>query len=325
MIEETMPQLHKEIGGGPPNILTKGLSWAALGINFTPQITARLVIKSPDAASAAAVNVLFEDVLKDIAELPNVKKLLPSFAGTVPYLTPKPEGDKLVLNIDESKAEVSDLLGKIQTAMFSEARDSAQRMQSINNMKQIGLAMHNYHDAHKRFPAAAIYSKEGKPLLSWRVALLPMMEYNNLYSQFHLDEPWDSEHNKKLIDKIPAEFQSPKSKLKKPGKTNYVVPVGPGTVFEGREGMTFKDIKDGTAHTFLALAVDDAHAVIWTKPDDLPYNPDEPSKGLDGLFKDSFLALFCDGAVRIIILPCPDEKLRAAFSAAAGDPAPDFD
>ena len=93
--------------------------------------------------------------------------------------------------------------------------------------------MRNYHDANKHFPAAAIRSKDGKPLLSWRVALLPMMEHEKLYDQFHLDEPWDSEHNKKLIDKMPAMYRSPKSRLKAPGMTNYVVPVGPGTVFEG--------------------------------------------------------------------------------------------
>ena len=130
---------------------------------------------------------------------------------------------------------------------------------------------------------------------------------------------------RKLIDKMPEIYHSPKSKLKEPGKTNYVVPVGPGTVFEGREGMTIKDITDGTAHTIMAVEVDDAHAVIWTKPDDLPYDPKEPSKGLGGLYKNFFAALFCDGSVRIIHLPCPDDKLRAAFSAAAGDPAPDFD
>jgi hypothetical protein len=325
VIEETMPQLPKEIGGSPTNVLTKGLSWAALGINFTPQISARLVIKSPDASSAAALSALLADVLKHVAELPAVKKPLPTFADVIPYLTPKAEGDKLVLNIDEHNAEIRTLLGKVQTTLLSEARDNARRMQSINNMKQFGLAMHNYHNAHKHFPAAASYSKDGKPLLSWRVMLLPMMEYGNLYDQFHLDEPWDSEHNKKLIDKMPAEYRSPKSKLREPGMTNYLVPVGPGTVFEGREGMKIKDITDGTAHTFMALEVDDDHAVIWTKPDDLPYDPKEPAKGLGGLYKNFFVALFCDGYVRAIGLPCPDEALRAAFSAAAGDPTPNFD
>jgi hypothetical protein len=324
VIEETMPQLPKEIGGGPINVLTKGLSWAALGINFTPQITARLVIQSPDASSAAALSSLLADVLKRVAELPVIKEPLPTFADAIPYLTPKVEGNKLVLNIDEHNAELSNLLGKVQTVLLSEARNNASRMQSINNMKQLGLAMHNYHDAHRHFPAAASYSPDGKPLLSWRVAILPMIEYGNLYDQFHFDEPWDSEHNKKLIDKMPIEYRSPRSKLKD-YRSNYVVPVGPGTVFEGREGMSFKKITDGTSHTILAVEVDDAHAVIWTKPDDLPYDPKEPSKGLGGLYKNVFVALFCDGAVRVIELPCPDNSLCSAFSAAAGDPAPNFD
>ena len=282
------------------------------------------MIQSPDAPSAAALSALFTDVLKNVAALPVIKNPLPTFADVIPYLTPKTEGDKLVLNIDEHNAELSNLLGKVQTVLLSVARDNAKKMASINNMKQFGLAMHNYHDANKHFPAAASYSPDGKPLLSWRVAILPMIEYGNLYDQFHLDEPWDSEHNKKLIDKMPAEYRSPKSKLKD-FRSNYVVPVGPGTVFEGREGMPFKKITDGTAHTILAVEVDDAHAVIWTKPDDLPYDPKEPSKGLGGLFKNVFIALFCDGSVHLIELPCPDEKLRAAFSAAAGDPAPNFD
>jgi hypothetical protein len=323
VIEETMPQLPKEIGGGSTNVITKGLSWAALSINFMPEITARLVVQSMDAASAAALSALFADVLKHVAELPPLKQKLPAFADIIPYLTPKPDGDKLFLNIHESNAELRNLLHKVQITLLSEARDNARRAASVNNMKQIGLAMHNYHDANKHFPAAAIYSKDGKPLLSWRVAILPMMEYGNLYDQFHLDEPWDSEHNKKLIAKMPVQYRSPMSKLKD-FRSNYVVPVGPGTVFEGHEGMSFKDIKDGTSHTIMAVEVDDDHAVIWTKPDDLSYDPKEPAKGLGGVYKNCFIALFCDGFVRLIKLPCPDDKLRAAFSAAGGDPMPDF-
>jgi hypothetical protein len=324
VIDETIPQLPKQIGGGPTNTITKGLSWAALSINFAPQITAKLVIQSPDAASAAALSALFAEVLKHAAELPVVKNPLPTFAEVIPYLTPKAEGDKLVLNIDENNKDLSNMFGKVQTALFSEISENSKRMASMDNMKQFGLAMHNYHNAHKHFPAAASYSPDGKPLLSWRVMILPMIEEGVLYDQFHFDEPWDSEHNKKLIDKMPAIYKSPKSKLKEP-KSNYVVPVGPGTVFEGREGMSFKNITDGTAHTIMALEVDDAHAVIWTQPDDLPYDPKEPSKGLGGLYKDYFISVFCDGAVHAIKLPCADDTLREAFSAAARDPAPDFD
>jgi len=198
-----MPQLPNEIGGSPTNVLTKGLSWAALGINITPQISARLVIKSPDASSAAALSALLADVLKHVAELPAVKTPLPTFADVIPYLTPKAEGDKLVLNIDEHNAELSTLLGKVQTTLLSEARDNARRMQSINNMKQIGLAMLNYESVNRHYPAAASYSSDGKPLLSWRVHVLSFMEQKKLYAQFHLDEPWTAKTIKSLSTKCP--------------------------------------------------------------------------------------------------------------------------
>ena len=74
----------------------------------------------------------------------------------------------------------------------------------MNNLKQIGLAMHNYHDARGRLPAAYTVDKDGKPLLSWRVLILPYTEEAALYKEFHLDEPWDSEHNKNLIARMPA-------------------------------------------------------------------------------------------------------------------------
>jgi hypothetical protein len=324
VIEETMPELPKEIGGGPSSVVTNGCLWAALSVDFSPQLTARLVVQSQDAAAAVALNKKLGEVVQTVAQMPQVKAMIPKFAETTGIFIPKVEGNQLVLSLDAKQKEIGDLLNSVITPALREARGSAERMASINNLKQIGLAMHNYHDAHKHLPAAASYSPDGKPLLSWRVMILPMIEQGVLYDQFHFDEPWDSEHNKKLIDKMPPEYRSPKSKLKD-YRSNYVVPVGPGTVFEGREGMSFKNITDGTSCTIMAVEVDDAHAVIWTKPDDLPYDPKEPSKGLGGLYKNCFIALFCDGYVRVIKLPCPDETLRAAFSAAAHDPRPDFD
>jgi RNA polymerase sigma factor (sigma-70 family) len=109
------------------------------------------------------------------------------------------------------------------------------RRQSINNLKLIALAMHNRQDTYRSFPASAIYGKNGKPLLSWRVELLPFLEQDNLYKQFHLDEPWDSEHNKKLLDKMPDIFHVPGQKDKT--GTFYQVFVGEGTMFE--------QVKDG--------------------------------------------------------------------------------
>src|SRR5262249_51556565 len=95
-------------------------------------------------------------------------------------------------------------------------REAASRMQNQNNLKEMALAMHNYHDVNGKFPPAAICDKQGKPLLSWRVAILPYVEQDNLYKQFKLDEPWDSEHNKKLIAQMPKVYALPRDP--KPGE-----------------------------------------------------------------------------------------------------------
>src|SRR5437588_6801844 len=89
------------------------------------------------------------------------------------------------------------------------AREAARRAQCTNNLKQIGLAMHNYHSSNNCFPPAFTTDRDGKPLLSWRVLLLPYLECSSLYANFHLDEPWDSPHNRPLVNQMPSVFACP--------------------------------------------------------------------------------------------------------------------
>ncbi|MGW8258219.1 MAG: DUF1559 family PulG-like putative transporter, partial [Thermoguttaceae bacterium] len=321
VIEETLPELPQEIGGGPSSVLTNGCLWGALSVDFTPQMKVRLVIQSLDSAAAAALEKKLGEIMRCIDQAPRLKKIVPKLVQSINVLLPKAEGDQLLLHLDEKQKEFSNLLSVFMPPVQL-VIDNAQRTQSMINLKQIGLAMHFYHEANKHFPAAASYSKDARPLLSWRVMILPYLA-PKLYNQFHLDEPWDSQHNKKLIDKMPAVFKSPKSRLKATGKTNYVVPVGPGTVFEPKEGMKIKEITDGTSCTIMVVEVDDANAVTWTKPDDLQYDPKQPAKGLGGLFNDVFLALYCDGSVHALSMTSVGEDgLRALFSADGEDAAP---
>jgi hypothetical protein len=106
----------------------------------------------------------------------------------------------------------------------------------LDNLQQIAAAMHNYYDTYGYLPPAAVYGKNGKPLLSWRVLLLPFLDQNELYRQFHLDEPWDSAHNKKLLAQMPRVYRIPGQKDK--NATFYQVFVGESTIFErpGRAG-----------------------------------------------------------------------------------------
>ncbi len=178
------------------------------------------------------------------------------------------------------------------------AREAARRNQSSNNLKQIILALLNYEDAKHHFPARANFDAAGKPLLSWRVHILPFLEEEELYKQFHLDEPWDSDHNKKLIDKMPAVYQHPGFDSPSPGLILYQAVVGPGCAFEGNEGTTLQSFTDGTSQTIVVVEAAKSKAVPWTKPEDWQMDPKNPLNGLGGIFAGGvFNAVFADGHV----------------------------
>jgi hypothetical protein len=136
------------------------------------------------------------------------------------------------------------------------------------NVKKILLAFHNHESAMQAFPAN-IEDKDGKLLLSWRVAILPFIEQDELYRQFKLDEAWDSDHNKKLIEKMPTMFELPMGKAPK-GETHYRGFLGEGAFFEKKKRTRIVSITDGTSNTLVVTEAE--KSCIWTKPDDLPFD-----------------------------------------------------
>jgi prepilin-type processing-associated H-X9-DG protein len=194
------------------------------------------------------------------------------------------------------------------------------RTRSVNNLKQLGLAMHNYHATTGSFPPAAVFDKDGKALLSWRVLLLPYLEQQNLAKEFHLDEAWDSERNKKLLSRMPKVFDVDLDD-KKAGETVYTALVGKGTVFDGKKGIRVTDITDGTSNTI--MLVESAHTVPWTKPEDLEYDADKPLPKLRHLGA-GFNAGFCDGSVRFISTKVPEKTLRVLITRNDGEVPGEF-
>jgi hypothetical protein len=189
--------------------------------------------------------------------------------------------------------------------------------QTINNMKQIMLALHNYHDAMKSFPPAFL-GEESKPLLSWRVAILPYFEDESaraLYTEFHLDEAWDSEHNSKLIEKMPAVYRSAASKLNDV-RTVYLTPRANSSAFPGAQGINFRRITDGTSNTIAVVEVDDLHAVVWTKPDDWNVDPEFPKAGLTRNIGLGIPTAFCDGSVHMLPGHITDQALGGLLTIA---------
>ncbi len=314
VIDELMPQLPKELGGGPSSVLTRGVRWAALGIDATPR-SLRLVIQSESHGAAETLHAKLAELLKVAGQQPAICQKLPQFDAIANSLLPRVDGDRLILTSEEKKPEFE----SVWAALVRPIQEMQAKAASINNLKQIGLAMLNYESANKHFPLPASVNAAGKPLLSWRMLILPYLEQDALYSQFHLDEPWDSAHNRTLIDKMPSVYRLPISKSER-GRTNYLLPVGNGAAFSADQPTEFKQITDGTSNTIMVVEVDDEHAAIWTKPDDLPFDPKEPAKGLGRFFDGGFNATFCDGSVHSFRTAPDRETLRRLFLRTDGQP-----
>jgi hypothetical protein len=191
----------------------------------------------------------------------------------------------------------------------------------------ICLALLNYHDAYGHLAPAVVRDKDGRPLYSWRVAILPYLEQDHLYREFKLDEPWDGPKNVKLLAQMPSCYD--RSWGTSSGKTHYLAVVGPGTAFE-RDGLTWVDFGDGRANT--AVVVEATEPVPWSKPVDLVYDPNGPVPKLGtGMTRPvRFLSRtisrrpgimfgFADGQVRFLDGPVPDATVRAFFTRSGGE------
>jgi beta-lactamase regulating signal transducer with metallopeptidase domain len=227
---------------------------------------------------------------------------------------------------------------------ISKAREAARKVVSSNNLKQIGIALHNWADQHEgRFPPPVIMGKDGKGKVphSWRVALLPYLEAEELYRQYNFDEPWDSESNKKLIPQIHPIYRHPKDDPKstsagyfvlRPEKLLRISPAPGGgtmgpiggfpTAFSEIDGMPFAHMTDGTSNTI--AVVEAKRDIPWTKPEDILIDPAKELPALGGYFKDGFHAAWCDGSVRFLDSKLDPKILKIIIKPDDGEVVPSF-
>jgi len=180
-----------------------------------------------------------------------------------------------------------------------------------NSLRRIDIAMVNFERANGKLPEAAICSKDGKPLLSWRVKLLPFLEQGDLYKEFKLDEPWDSEHNKKLLAKMPRTYASPGVSLEDRTLTYYKVFVGPGTPFDPQKRIALAQIPVGASNVI--TVVEGGEPVPWTKPEDITVDPKKPLPRLNGPYKRGINFVAGDAWVGVMPKNYSEKKLRAAI------------
>jgi hypothetical protein len=188
---------------------------------------------------------------------------------------------------------------------------------SKGNLQEIGLAVHKFADATGWLPDD-VTDKKGKPLLSWRVAILPQLDKRALYQEFRLDEPWDSKHNKPLLAKMPDVFRSPRVKLKDKSNTVYQAFHGPDAVFGRKRALKIGNVTDGTSNTI--MAVESSAGVPWTKPGGLPFDRNKEIPAFGKAYGKRPLAVLMDGDVRVLDLnKIKPETLKNAIDPADGN------
>jgi hypothetical protein len=204
----------------------------------------------------------------------------------------------------------------------------AEVLASQEKLRQIGAA---FLKADPNFPAG-FAGADRRPILSWRVALLPQLGHKELFQRFRLNEPWDGPNNRKLLAEMPDIYKPTRGPVKE-GHTYYqgftgehalFPPLGLPRVIKTATGETFNPIlasryriTDGTLYTF--LIVEGGEPAPWTRPNDLPYDPAKPVPKLGGLFDGDFNACFCDGSVHLIPRTVPEKMLRALITPRGGE------
>jgi hypothetical protein len=287
-------------------------------VNFANAEEAGAGLKAVRAAQKLGLGLLdqgIEELSKDNA-MKDAVGLIKSAQKSLKTATIEREGSTVVGHLDV-EMNLSTLGAQLFEAT-QKVRDAAARLRSQNNLRQIAIAMHNYESVNGGLPAQAVYDKDGKALLSWRVMILPYIEQNELYKEFKLDEAWDSPHNKKLLAKMPNTYQAPTGKPQHLHGTFYQGFAGKGAFFEGKKGIRFADITDGTSNTI--MIVEAGNDVPWTKPEDLPFVPDKPlPKRANMYLTPGFNAVFCDGAARFISDKVKDSSLQKIITRNGGE------
>lgn len=204
------------------------------------------------------------------------------------------------------------------------AREAARRMQSSNHLKQLSLAVMNYHDTYGAFPPAVVKDANGTPLYSGRVLLLPFIEEKPLYDQFDKLQPWNGPANQPLTQRAPLVFMDPSAPSGVAGQTDYLFVTGKGTAMEElADGRTlrFIDIRDGTSNTLFMVEVKNS-GINWAEPRDLDIS--QPMSLPAGNHPGGNLAVFIDGHTQMIPKTVPPEQIRAMATRSGEELIKDF-
>ena len=161
------------------------------------------------------------------------------------------------------------------------AREAMRRTQCKNDLKQIGLALRNYHDEHHRLLPAV----RDEPPLSWRVSILPYLDQARLYAQYDQRLAWDRPPNDAMASQKMSRYVCLSNSRPQDAQGRwfaaYSMPTGASTVGESPTGTTLNDITDGTSNTLLVVEACGSQ-IIWTEPRDVDVGVQPTGVNLNG-------------------------------------------
>ena len=322
VVQELMPEFPSPFEAFNGDLVAVDTKWLGMSLKLDATPKLNIEIETSDETSAETYESLLNNAIAMARQMPQISEAIQKSEVDfmVKALTPKRDGTRVSI----SASQLTNDLDRLATAFSPQikaVRESARKTQTLNTIRQHLLAMHNYESAHGRFPVQFSVDKDGKPLLSWRVHVLPFLEQNELYRKFNLDEPWDSENNIKLAEQMPEVFWDMNGKsfeANKAGKTIFQVPAGEGLAFNGGTEFGFGDLTDGSSNTIGLVAMPVERAVIWTKPVDWNVDLKKPLEMLKAEGRTHVVVGRCDGSTDSFALKSP-ETWRSLLGPADGE------
>ena len=334
------------------------------GFDELPKSFTSLSMTNPATSYKSLIGVfpLIETAIRSSGALPpnfqfpiQVSDLPPEELVTGPLFpnlsvgTASPEGVKIISRNSLQLLGGTKFLagGPIVVALLlpavQQARTAARRTQSKNNLKQIALALHNYHDVFGGFPQGTHPNDDldEDERLSWLVDILPYMDQGPLYNQINFKTEWSEEPNARLLkNQVPTYLNPAETTLRDKdgyGLTHYVGIAGLGEdgpelkvndpkagVFAYDRKTGVRDITDGTSNT---LMVGEAFKEFgaWGaggKSTIRPFTQKAYIKGPDGIggpYPGGCHFGMCDGAVRFVSDKIDPKTLEALTTICGGE------
>ncbi len=323
----------------------KGATSIIMGVGIADKLTLHMKVGAKDVDATKQIEALARDALKWIAEAFDAKgevheqsvraavALLRSaeVAPLIDELATNAElacdGNRIVVSssapfdVEQCRRLVRIPTRFVETVapLAVDERPERAMIASAHNLDALARGMFRYYRANSHLPPASVLGPDGRTLHSWRVALLPYLDEDDLYRQYKLDEPWDSQHNSKLLEQAPDVFRAADEEPDSVD-TCYFVLSGEDTLFANGSGTAVAEEDNPALHSI--LIVESRRGVPWTKPVDVPFDAEAPFPKLGGIHKDLFLCILADG--RIVGYP-PDNspaELKAMAIKTAEKPKP---